>query len=110
MPTGRDLRRISRDVIMVESPSVCVSSSPMVLHLEERGCRGARRFPVDRPSNSKTASLVAANLLRGPKDAVHFAAKMLHLDQGHASVLSEPAGSETKPPNPPKLPFGSGAR
>lgn len=37
------------------------------------------------------------NLLRRLKDAVHSAAKMLHEDQGHASVLSEPAGSETNP-------------
>jgi hypothetical protein len=46
---------------------------------------------------SKATSLVAANLLRRLKDAVHSTAKMLHEDQGHASVLSEPAGSETNP-------------
>jgi hypothetical protein len=41
MPTGRDFRRISRDVIMLENRPVCVSF-PMVLQLEERGCRDAR--------------------------------------------------------------------
>src|SRR6266852_1419860 len=82
----------------------------MVLPLEERGCRRARRFPVDKPSNSKTTSLVAANLLRRLKDAVHSAAKMLHEDQGHASVLSEPAGSETNPASQHELRLGSDVR
>src|SRR6266850_1551750 len=30
-------------------PSCLCLLSPMVLHLEERGCRRARRFPVDKP-------------------------------------------------------------
>jgi hypothetical protein len=60
--------------------------------------------------NSKATSLVAANLLRRLKYAVHSTAKMLHEDQGHASVLSEPAGSETNPATQHEFRLGSDVR
>ena len=54
--------------------------------------------------------LLALNLLRRLKDAVHSTAKMLHEDQGHASFLSEPAGSETNPASQHEFRFGSDVR
>jgi hypothetical protein len=50
------------------------------------------------------------NLLSRLKDAVHSAAKMLHEAQGHASVLSEPAASETNPASQHELRLGSDVR